>query len=134
MGSSEFDLSQESMGTRQAIELIPLFNLLSSDRNIVVVIDEIDRSLHTSMTRALIEFFLENYTKESRSQLIFTSHDTNLIDQSLFRRDEINLVERNEFNESEIYSIGDFEDINVDYNLESLYLQGRFGGIPKISL
>ena len=132
-GEKEFDLKMESMGTLRSIDLIPLFFELTK-KSTVVIIDEIDRSLHTEMTRGLIEYFLNHYTKDSRSQLIFTSHDTNLLTQEIFRRDELWIVERNKYNESNVVSIGDYKDVKTNHNLESLYLQGRLGGIPSINI
>lgn len=132
-GTKDFNLSMESMGTLRAIELIPLFFELSKGYS-VVVIDEVDRSLHTNMTRGLIEYYLGNYNKNSRSQLIFTCHDTNLLTQELFRRDELWLVERNKFCESNIYSIGDFKDVKKNNRLDNLYIQGRLGGTPRINI
>lgn len=132
-GEIEFDLKMESMGTLRAIDLIPLFFELTK-KSTVVIIDEIDRSLHTEMTRGLIDYFLDHYTPESRSQLIFTSHDTNLLSQEIFRRDELWIVERNKYNESNISSIGDYKDVKTNHNLESLYLHGRLGGLPSINI
>lgn len=132
-GEIEFDLKMESMGTLRAIDLIPLFFELTK-KSTVVIIDEIDRSLHTEMTRGLIDYFLDHYTPESRSQLIFTSHDTNLLSQEIFRRDELWIVERNKYNESNISSIGDYKDVKINHNLESLYLHGRLGGLPNINI
>ncbi|WP_300409054.1 ATP-binding protein [Lagierella sp.] len=132
-GEVEFKILKESMGTRQAMELIPLFYNLTRTPS-VVIIDEIDRSLHTAMTSGLIKYFLNNYESNSRSQLIFTSHDTNLFTQEIFRRDELWVVERNKYNESNIVSVGDFKDVKKNHNLESLYLQGRLGGTPRINI
>lgn len=132
-GTKDFNLSMESMGTLRAIELIPLFFELNKGASIVVI-DEVDRSLHTNMTRGLIEYYLGNYNKNSRSQLIFTCHDTNLLTQELFRRDELWLVERNKFSESNIYSIGDFKDVKKNNRLDNLYIQGRLGGTPRINI
>ena len=86
------------------------------------------------MTRGLIEYYLGNYDKNSRSQLIFTCHDTNLLTQELFRRDELWLVERDKFSESNIYSIGDFKDVKKNNRLDNLYIQGRLGGTPRINI
>ena len=122
----------ESDGTRRVIEFIPVFQDLVIKKNKIIVIDELDRSLHTQLTRALLELFLNQYDKEKRSQLIFTTHDMMLMDQSLLRRDEMDLVERNKYSESQIYSIADFENVRYDTDLRKQYLEGRFGGNPKI--
>ncbi len=131
-GEKTFDLEMESDGTRRVIEFIPVFQDLVIKKNKIIVIDELDRSLHTQLTRALLELFLNQYDKEKRSQLIFTTHDMMLMDQSLLRRDEMDLVERNKYSESQIYSIADFENVRYDTDLRKQYLDGRFGGNPKI--
>ena len=132
-GLIDFNLSMESMGTLRTIELIPLFFELNKGSS-VIVIDELDRSLHTSMTRGLIEYYLRHYNKESRSQLIFTCHDTNMLTQDVFRRDELWLVERNKYSESNISSVGDFTDVKKNNRLDTLYMQGRLGGMPRIDI
>ena len=131
-GNKTFDLEMESDGTRRVIEFIPVFQDLVIEKDQVIVIDELDRSLHTQLTRALVELFLNEYNENNRSQLIFTTHDIMLMDQSILRRDEMDLVERNQYSESQIFSISDFDEIRYDTDLRKKYLEGRFGGNPKI--
>lgn len=132
-GEHALELKYESEGTRRVINLLPKFYELMNNREGVLIIDELDRSLHTQLTRALIEAYLETCTKDKRTQLIFSTHDMMLMDQELLRRDEMWLVERNLKNESEVYSIADFEEVRHDTDIRKLYLNGRFGGNPKIS-
>ena len=131
-GEQAFDLETESAGTRRVIELIPVFQDLVIEKDRVVVIDELDKSFHTQLTRALVELFLDEYSENNRSQLIFTTHDIMLMDQSILRRDEMDLVERNQYGESRIFSISDFDEVCCDTDLRKKYLEGRFGGIPKV--
>ena len=110
------------------------FDLENQSKNKVYVIDELDRSMHTFMARKLLEFFLESVTKTSRSQLIFTTHDVMLMDQKLLRRDEMRIVERTSNGATKMYAISDYQGVRYDKDIRKSYLQGRFGGIPKIFL
>ena len=130
-----FTVDEESDGTERILDLIPGFLDISSNAsNKVYIIDEIDRSLHTFMSRQLLESYLENCTLESRSQLIFSTHDIFLMDKLMLRRDEMLITERLNDGSTELSSIDDFENIKTDYELYKDYLSGRFGGIPDIML
>lgn len=127
-----FELSDESDGTCRLLNLIPAFTFLKdSQRECVIFIDEIDRSLHHLLTRKLIEDYLDLCSEETRTQLFFTTHDALLMDQTLFRRDELWLVEKNGASSS-LCSIGDFK-IRHDKSLLNAYLYGRFGGVPSLT-
>lgn len=132
-GEYVLDLKYESEGTRRVIHLLPKFYALMNENKGVLIIDELDRSLHTQLTRSLIESYMDSCNEEKRTQLIFSTHDMMLLDQDLFRRDEMWLAERNRNNESELFSIADFEEVRSDTDIRKLYLNGRFGGNPKIS-
>ncbi|WP_227806744.1 AAA family ATPase [Sedimentisphaera cyanobacteriorum] len=129
----KFELNQESDGSKRAVELLPAFLDLSSRKSArVYIIDELNRSLHSLLSRNMISFFLSAFGKDSRSQLLFTTHDLTLFDQSIFRRDEMWLTERNKEGVSKLYSISDFEDVRYDKDIRKSYLQGRMGGVPNI--
>ena len=129
----KFELHDESDGSRRIIDLLPAFLALSSGKaKKVVVIDEIDRSLHTLLTRRLLEMYLGNCSPESRSQLLFTTHDVFQMDQNLLRRDEMWVTEKNAIGESRLYSFSEYKDVRYDKDIRKSYLQGRLGGIPKI--
>ena len=114
------------------IDLIPAFLALAQkDSNKVFVIDEIDRSLHTLLTRRLLELYLRTCSKKSRKQLLFTTHDVLLMDQNLFRRDEMWITERDAHGASSILSFSEYKDIRSDKDVRKSYLQGRLGGIPR---
>ena len=121
-----FEYADESDGTKRLFDLIPL--LYSNDESHVIVIDEIDRSLHTNLTRKFIELFYQ-YTKDNNSQLIATTHDSNLMDLDFVRQDEIWFVERQEDHSSCIYSLNKFKQ-RFDKVLRNDYLIGRYGAIP----
>jgi hypothetical protein len=128
-----FDISDESAGTQRLIDLLPAFHrLLSANSTDVFVIDELDRSLHTLLTRSLLESYLASRRPESRGQLIFTTHDGLLLDQEIFRRDEFWFIDKDENGASSLAALSDFKDVRHDKDIRKSYLLGRFGGIPII--
>ncbi len=129
----KFELSQESSGSQRIIDLMPAFIDASSPLNKkVYVIDEVDRSLHTLLTRQLLEAFLDSRRADSRSQLIFTTHDVLLMDQQFLRRDEMWVTERDGEGRSQLFSLGEYKELRNDTDVRKRYLQGRLGGIPRI--
>jgi hypothetical protein len=130
-----FDLRQESVGTLRMIDLLPgFFTLCDPKVSKVFVVDELDRCLHTLLTRTLLETFFSSCTHETRSQLLFTTHDASLIDQKLFRRDEIWVTERDQHGITSLSSFGEYKNIRFDKDIRKSYLQGHLGGIPKIDI
>jgi hypothetical protein len=132
-GSGEtvlFDPEDESDGTHRLMHLAPaLFDSRGSD--VVYVIDELDRSLHPQLCRFFIEAFLKHsVTGAERGQLIVTTHDTNLLDLDLLRRDEIWFVEKDRHGASHLTSLAEFKLVRADLRLDKGYLAGRFGAIP----
>nr|VFK55088.1 MAG: hypothetical protein BECKTUN1418D_GA0071000_10276 [Candidatus Kentron sp. TUN] len=131
----KFEIHQESDGSRRILDLLPVFLRLSAtNANRVYLIDEIDRCLHTLLTRQLIETYLDSCSKESRSQLLLTTHDVLLMDQQLLRRDEMWVAERNTAGVSNLISFSEYKDARSDKDIRKSYLQGRMGGIPRILL
>jgi hypothetical protein len=127
-----FDLRNESDGSQRAIDLLPAFMSLQQ-HPVTFVIDELDRSLHTQLTRALITGYLGTCSTASRSQLLFTTHDVQLLDQRLLRRDEMWLVERDQDGVSSLASFSDFNrDNRYDKDIRKAYLLGRMGGVPRL--
>jgi uncharacterized protein len=127
-----FDISDESDGTQRIVDLMSAFHQLSNaDKEFVVFIDELDRSLHSRLTRALVESYLTCRPAEARTQLLFTTHDATLMDPELFRRDEIWVIDKNDKGESELASLGEFK-LRSDKRLMKDYLMGRFGGVPNV--
>ena len=125
-----FGLDEESDGTNRLIDLIPsLMDLSTGDS--VYVIDELDRSMHPILTRKILEYFL-TASSDQDSQLIVTTHESNLLDLNLLRRDEIWFVEKNKENSSELYSLLEFKP-RKETNITTGYLQGRYGAIPFLS-
>ena len=127
----EFGLLMESDGTNRLFELTPaLIRLLSSEDDIVFVIDELDRCLHAHMSRNILDIFLANAVGQA-SQLIVTTHESDLLDLDLLRRDEIWFIEKDQYSASQIYSLEEFAP-RYDVDIKRGYLQGRFGAIPII--
>lgn len=132
-----FGLGMESSGTQRLMELLPmLFDLQGSDGvagSKVYVVDELDRCLHTMLTTRLVEDFLATCGPDTRKQLLFTTHDLLLMDQSLMRRDEMYIAQRGMDGKSELIGLAEFDGIRYDKDLIRSYLDGRFGGIPMLS-
>ncbi len=126
-----FELESESDGTRQLIDLVPmLIDVWKKDR--VFVIDELERSLHPQISRLFIKACLESVKeKKALGQFIATTHDTNLLDRNLLRRDEIYFMEKDLAGGSHLTSLAEYK-INEGLNYENGYLNGRFGAIPFI--
>ena len=121
-----FEYADESDGTKRLFDLIPLF--YENRKSNVILIDEIDRSLHTNLTRRFVELFYA-LSQEKESQLIATTHDAYLLDLELLRQDEIWFVERQEDHSSKIFSLNLFKE-RFDKKIDKEYLLGRYGAIP----
>jgi len=121
----KFNQDEESAGTRRLLHLFPMiFDLLGSNKTYVV--DEIDRKLHPILAYKMMKNFYEICGK---GQLIFTTHNTHLLDLELMRRDEIWFVEKNQAGHSDLYSLSDLK-VRPDVEIKKGYLNGRFGAIP----
>jgi len=120
---------EESDGTRQLLHFMP-FLAAVADASKVVVIDELDRSLHPLICWEFIRFFSET-SLLSRKQLIVTTHEAHLLNQELLRRDEYWFVEKDNKQQSRLVPLSEFK-VRNDLQLERGYLQGRFGAIPMI--
>ena len=128
-----FLFTDESDGTRRLLHLLPtLIDYEVQPR--VYVVDELDRSLHTNLSRYLIEQQLRIARAEEkyRQQLIFTTHDVMLMDQTLLRRDEMWAVERDHSKSSRLISFEDFIEIRKDKDIRRSYLTGHMGGLPRL--
>jgi hypothetical protein len=129
-----FRISEESAGTRSWLELLPMV-LEALDSGLVVVVDEIDTSLHPLLTARLIDLFRNRETNPHSAQLIFTSHDTSLLGTMLgdevLGRDQVWFVEKAVNGASALYPLTDFKPRN-DQNTERRYLSGSYGAIPVL--
>lgn len=125
----QFDFEEESDGTRRIFDLLDILLTKSEDK--VYIIDEFERSLHPKLTARFIKIF-DAIHKNKNVQLIFTTHESSIMDQELFRRDEIWFVERDNNNNSTVFSLDKFKE-RYDKKLSKAYLEGRYGAIPIFS-
>lgn len=129
-----FELSEESDGTRRVFDLSPLFHELDSEySNKVFVIDEFDRSMHGLLSRALLKNYFSTRTQASRAQLIFTTHDLMLMDQSLLRRDEMWFVDRTSIGATVMNRLSEHKNLRYDKDVRKAYLDGIFAALPVIT-
>ena len=128
----EFEISAESDGTVRLITLLSfLFKLAETSQPQVLVIDEIERSLHSLVVRKIINDFLEVAGQSFKSQLIFTTHDDTLFDSVDLRRDEIWLVDRSAEG-TKLVSLGQ-KNLRFDLELMKRYRNGDFGGVANFA-
>ncbi len=125
-----FNVEEESDGTRRLLDLLPILFSLSKNRQDIYFVDEIDRSLHTKLSQHLLREFLKG-CEDTDSQIVFTSHDVNLINLEEFGQDEIWFVEKDGNGESHFRPFSDFE-IEKGQDALRAYLNGRFGAVPLL--
>jgi AAA15 family ATPase/GTPase len=123
----------ESAGTQKFAHIAgPILDVL--EKGSVLVIDELDTKLHPELTERLVLMFHNKEINKNHAQLIFTSHNTNLLDAKIFRRDQIFFVEKDSFGASHLYSLADFKkdgkSTRNDENIELNYLKGKYGALP----
>ena len=124
-------LDEESLGTQIVFAFIPF--LADTLKNVkVLVIDELDKSLHPFLVQYIVEMFNNPEANKYGSQLIFNTHDTNLLDLNILRRDQIWFTEKdNETGASDLYPLSDFS-VRKQENVEKGYILGRYGAVPFI--
>ena len=136
IGFCDFDLrDQESSGTNKVIDISgPIFDTLLNGG--ILVVDELDAKLHPLMTAAITNLFNSPEYNINKAQLIFATHDTNLLSYGKFRRDQIYFLEKDKFEASDLYSLIDYKEegtrIRKDRSFEKDYINGRYGAIPFI--
>lgn len=124
----------ESDGTKKLFDIAGLllhaFNIETSG---LIILDEIDSNFHPSLLRGLINLFNDPLTNKSNVQLLFTSHDTNLMNPSIMRRDQFYFAEK-ELNEgTKLYSLAELKGIRNNADFAKQYLAGFYGGVPILS-
>jgi AAA15 family ATPase/GTPase len=127
-----FDLDeQESEGTQKIFALVgPLIDTFKTGK--VLVIDEFDARMHPLISHAIVDLFNSNETNPHNAQLIFMTHDTNLLSDKLFRRDQIWFTEKNRYGVTDLYSLAEYK-IRNDEVFEKNYIKGKYGAIPLIA-
>jgi len=131
-GQELFDMEeQESAGTQKIFSLSgPLLDTLEQGK--VLVIDELEARLHPLLTLEIIRLFNSPETNPNNAQLIFATHDTGLLGQSLLRRDQIWFTEKDRYGATALYSLAEL-NVRNDASFDKGYIAGRYGAIPFIS-
>lgn len=124
-------LDQESHGTNILYSLGGKI-LKSLDSGTPLFVDEICSGLHIYLIRVLISLFQNERINPKNAQLIFTSHNTDLLDKMMFRKDQIWFVEKDQYGESDLYCLQDFSEVREDTPFDKWYLAGKFGGVPSL--
>ena len=124
----DFD-TEESEGTKTLFQMmLGIINDIRNDRTLLM--DGIDTSLHPH----LVEFIINLFNRSNHAQLIYTAHNTHLLNTDFQRRDQVYFVNKRDDGCSELYSLYDFKDFRDNYDMEKAYLQGRFDAIPYLSI
>lgn len=124
--SKDMDIQAQSDGTVRLLSLVPaLYHAMKSAKT--VLIDELDHSIHPHLVREIVRYFS---SQETNGQLIFTTHQTCLLNQDFLRTDEVWMVEK-KYGSSHMYSLNDYK-IHNTINIENGYMEGRYGAIPFI--
>jgi AAA15 family ATPase/GTPase len=122
------DFDEESAGTRKLFELAgPWLDVL--DKGLVFFMDELDSSLHPLLVRFLLSLLHNAEINRRNAQLVFTTHDTTVLDQSFMRRDQVWFVEKDEENATRLYPLSDYKPRKGEA-LQKGYLYGRYGALP----
>ena len=122
---------EESIGTRKFFRMsAPILNTLKEGK--ILMIDELDASLHPMLTKHLIDFFHNKEINKKNAQLIFVTHDTNLLNKFTFRRDQVWLTEKDKYGATDIYSLAQFKNVRKEEDFKKQYIQGKYGAIPYL--
>jgi len=132
VGMTTFELDkEESKGTQKFFKMsAPILNTLREGK--VLIIDELDASLHPMLTQHLIKLFHNKNVNKHNAQLIFATHDTNLLHESMFRRDQIWLTQKDKYGATELYSLAQFKNVRKNEDFEKKYIQGKYGAVPYL--
>jgi len=131
-GKAEFDLREnESAGTQKFYGLIGRLYQKFSDGGVIVA-DEIDNNFHPSLLQQFVRMFNDPVINPAGAQLIFTSHDTNLLQPEILRRDQIYFTEKSSREESVLYSLADLKGIRNNTDFARQYLAGFYGALPLL--
>ena len=119
--------SEESSGTQEFFHMmLTILNIIKGNK--VLLVDEISMGLHVN----LVEYILNLFHQSESAQLIFSTHNTNLLNMRKLRKDQVYFVNKRDDGSSDLYSLFDFKDFRENMDAEKAYLQGRFDAIPYI--
>ena len=130
----KWDLEEESSGTIKLFAMAgPMIDILQKGG--VLIIDEINNGLHPLISEFIVRLFNNPQNNPKNAQLIFTTHDTTLLNKHLFRRDQIWFTEKNNLARTQLFSLGSFDkkEVRWDVPFDRWYLSGRFGALPTIA-
>lgn len=131
--SMKLDFEEESLGTKNLFILNPIILHVLKEGNMLIV-DELDRSLHPFLVKYIVKLFNSADYNKNGAQLIFNTHDTNLLSLNLFRRDQIWFTEKDyKKGATDLYPLDDFP-VRKTENIQKGYLNGRYGAIPFIAM
>lgn len=132
IGNEIFELDdEESLGTRKFFKMsAPILNTLQEGK--ILIIDELDASLHPMLTKHLIKLFSDKNINTKNAQLIFVTHDTNLLKPQIFKRDQIWFTEKDKYGSTILYSILEIKGVRATDDFEKQYLQGKYGAVPYL--
>lgn len=129
----EFDFDEESDGTQKLFDLAgPWLDVLNN--GYVLFVDELHDNLHPKLVRFLIDLFQSDAANLNNAQLVFTTHETSILNQDIFRRDQIWFCEKDSDQATRIYPLTDFSPRKGRENLEAAYLAGRYGALPYVRM
>lgn len=124
-------LTEESTGVRRLFQMIcPIIDILNHGK--ILICDELEAGLHESVVFQIVRLF-QYYQKDKFAQLIFSTHDTSLLDTDLFRRDQVWFTELNEERATNLYSLVEIRNVRKSENLEKGYISGKYGAIPMLN-
>ncbi len=131
-GTVPFDKEDESQGTRNLFSIAGLI-LDALEFGSTLVVDEFDNNLHPHITKVLVQLFHNPKINTNNAQLIFATHDTSQLDNSLFRRDQIWFTEKNEFGATSMYCLSDIQGVRNTVPYDKWYNSGKLGATPVIN-
>jgi len=130
-GNSYLSFEEESKGSNILV-ILGVLIITKLKFGGVLLIDEIDTSLHPKLAKTLIQLFQLLIANPKNAQIIFSTHETAFLDKDLFRKDQIWFTEKNDYGETELFSVQDFDKVREDTPFDKWYMAGKFGGIPDI--
>jgi hypothetical protein len=132
IGNTSFSLDDdESFGTRKFFALTgPVLDAI--ENGYILVVDELDSKLHPNLVCKIVSLFNSQKLNSQNAQLIFNTHDTNLLSSGLFRKDQVWFTEKDKYGEAKLYSLADFKSDTVRKNeaFEDNYIRGKYGAVP----
>ena len=131
IGKETLPLKEESFGTR-ALFFIGCRILQALQTGCPFLIDEMDSGLHSYITKLIVDIFRNKRINKNNAQLIFTTHDVNLLDQNSIRKDQVWFTGKDEYGVSELFSLSDFDDVREDTPFAKWYINNKFGGVPSL--